>query len=156
VEAFLHAQDVQGELVHLAEHTPTVEDAARVMGTGVDGIVKSVLFLWDAPEAAGQQAVLVIANGTRRVDYRRVADCLGVSRRRVRLANAETVQAVTGYSVGAVPPFAYPRPLRTLIDQRVLEQTQVYAGGGALDALLRIAPAEIARITRAEVVDVVA
>lgn len=153
LEAYLRAQQVQGQIVHLPEHTPTVEDAARVVGTGVDGIVKSVLFLWD--EAGAEQAVLVIANGTRRVDYRRVADILGVSRRRVRLAGAEAVLAVTGYPVGAVPPFGYPVPLRTLIDRRVLAQPEVYAGGGALDTLLRIAPDEIARATRAEVVDVI-
>ncbi len=153
LEAFLRSQQVQGVIVRLPEHTPTVEDAARVVGTGVDGIVKSVLFVWDGPEA--QQAVLVVANGTRRVDYRRVADLLGISRRRVRLAGAEAVLAVTGYPVGAVPPFGYPAPLRTLMDRRVLEQPEVYAGGGALDVLLRITPAEIARVTRAEVVDVI-
>jgi prolyl-tRNA editing enzyme YbaK/EbsC (Cys-tRNA(Pro) deacylase) len=65
------------------------------------------------------------------------------------------VLAVTGYPVGAVPPFGYPVPLRTLIDRRVLAQPEVYAGGGALDTLLRIAPDEIARATRAEVVDVI-
>ncbi len=158
LEAFLRAHQVQGVIVHLPEHTPTVEDAARVVGTSVDGIVKSVLFVWDAPAAPAApagQPVLVVANGTRRVDYRRVADCLGASRRRVRLADAEAVLALTGYPVGAVPPFGYPAPLRTLMDRRVLAQPEVYAGGGALDALLRISPAEIARATRAEVVDVV-
>jgi prolyl-tRNA editing enzyme YbaK/EbsC (Cys-tRNA(Pro) deacylase) len=37
----------------------------------------------------------------------------------------------------------------------VLEQPEVFAGGGALDALLRVTPQEIQRVTGAEVVDVV-
>ncbi len=154
LEDFLQAHAIAGELLRLAEHTPTVEDAARVLGTTVDGIAKSVLFVQDVPGEPAERAVLVIANGLNRVDYRRVADCLGLSRRRLKLADAETVLALTGQPVGGVAPFGHPRPLRTLIDRRVLEQPQVYAGGGALDALLRIAPSEIVRVTGAETVDV--
>jgi prolyl-tRNA editing enzyme YbaK/EbsC (Cys-tRNA(Pro) deacylase) len=123
----------------------------------VERIVKSLLFLTQAT-AAGESApsaVVVVANGTNRVDYRRVADWVGVSRRRLRLAGAAEVLALTGYPVGAVPPLGFPRPLRTLVDARVLAQPEVYAGGGALDTLMRITPAEIVRVTGAEVVEVV-
>ncbi len=153
--AFMRAHHVEAEVLRLAEHTPTVEDAARVMGTTVDGIVKSVLFVHDVPGELAERGVLVIANGLHRVDYRRVADCLGLSRRRLKLADAETVLALTGQPVGGVAPFGHPQPLRTFIDRRVLDQPQVYAGGGALDALIRITPAEIVRVTGAETVDVV-
>jgi prolyl-tRNA editing enzyme YbaK/EbsC (Cys-tRNA(Pro) deacylase) len=153
--AFLRANDIAAEVLRLAEHTPTVEDAARVMGTTVDGIVKSVLFVQDTSGELAERGVLVIANGLHRVDYRRVADCLGVSRRRLKLADAETVLALTGQPVGGVAPFGHPQPLRTFIDRRVLDQPQVYAGGGALDALMRITPDEIIRVTGAELVDVI-
>jgi prolyl-tRNA editing enzyme YbaK/EbsC (Cys-tRNA(Pro) deacylase) len=152
---YLREHNIAAELLRLSEHTPTVEDAARVMGTSVDGIVKSVLFIQDVPGEPAERAVLVIANGLHRVDYRRVADCLGVSRRRLKLADAELVLAVTGQPVGGVAPFGHPRPLRTFIDRRVLDQPEVYAGGGALDALLRLTPAEIVRVTGAVTVDVV-
>lgn len=156
---FLQAHRVAGAIIHLPEHTPTVEAAARVVRAQVDCIAKSVLFLVDpAAGEAGERRelpVLVIANGLHRVDPRRVADHLGVSRRRVKLAGPDAVLAHTGYPAGAVPPFGHPRPLRTLIDRRVLDQPEVYAGGGALDALLRIRPQEIVRAAAAETVDVV-
>lgn len=163
LEAYLAAHDIAGEVLRLTEHTPTVEAAARVMQAPVDRIVKSVVFVQDSPqdgppnEAASlaQRAVLVIANGLHRVDYRRVADCLGISRRRLKLANAETVLALTGQPVGGVAPFGHPQPLRTFIDRRVLDQPEVFAGGGALDALMRVTPAEIMRVTQAEIVDVI-
>ncbi len=152
---YLREHNIAAELLRLNEHTPTVEDAARVMGTSVDGIVKSVLFVQDVPGEPAERAVLIIANGLHRVDYRRVADCLGVSRRRLKLADAVAVLALTGQPVGGVAPFGHPRPLRTFIDRRVLDQAEVYAGGGALDALLRLTPAEIVRVTGALTVDVV-
>jgi prolyl-tRNA editing enzyme YbaK/EbsC (Cys-tRNA(Pro) deacylase) len=154
LEAFLAMHALDGDVIRLPAHTPTVEAAARAMGTPVERIAKSVLFLVD--RADGQpHPVLVIASGTYRVDYRLVAGCLGVSRRRVKLADAASVQTFTGYAVGAVPPFGHPSPLPTLIDRRVLAQPEVYAGGGAADALLRITPGEIVRATGAETVDVI-
>ena len=155
LENYLTAHGVTAELIRLPAHTPTVEAAAQVMGTVPERIVKSLLFMLEQAEAE-MSSVLVIANGTERVDYRNVAACVGLSRKRVRLADAATVQAVTGYPVGGVPPLGHPRPLRTLIDRRVLEQPEVYAAGGAIDALLRISPAEIVRATGAEAVTLVA
>jgi Cys-tRNA(Pro) deacylase len=155
LKAYLAAHGVVGEVIRLPAHTPTVEAAAQVMGTSAERIAKSLLFLLDQG-GDGPLPILVIANGTDRVDYRNVAGCVGLSRKRVRLADAAAVQAVTGYPVGGVPPLGHRRPLRTLIDRRVLDQPEVYARGGAIDALLRITPAEIVRATGAETVDVVA
>ena len=149
VAAYLRAHGLAGELVTLPEHVPTVEAAARAVGAPVERIVKSVLFLADS------SPVLVIANGTQRVDYKRVADFLHLSRKRLKLADAPTVLAITGFPVGTVPPFGHKTRLRTLIDAGVLAQPEVYAGGGAIDALVRIAPAEIVRATGAETVNVV-
>jgi len=148
LEAFLRANGVAGEMVPVAEHTPTVEAAAQVMGVSVEQIVKSVLFLLEAPGAEAQAvlavlAVLVIANGLGRVDDKRVAAHTGVAR-------AAEVLALTGYPVGAVPPLGHATRLRILIDPAVLAQPEVYAGGGAIDALLRIKPAEIVGVTGAE------
>jgi prolyl-tRNA editing enzyme YbaK/EbsC (Cys-tRNA(Pro) deacylase) len=154
LKAFLAAHSVAGEVIRLAEHTPTVETAAKVLGISTEQIAKSLLFLLEQGED-GSLPLLVIANGAFRVDYRSVAGCVGLSRKRVRLAGAAAVQAFTGYPVGGVPPLGHPRPLRTLIDRHVLDQPEVYAGGGAVDALLRITPAEIVRATGAETVDVV-
>lgn len=149
IQAFLLQHHVPGQLVVLPEHTPTVEAAARVAGTSVECIVKSILFLADGVP------LLVVANGLARIDNKRLAGHLGVSRKRLKLADAPTVLALTGFEVGSMPPFGHRQPLRTLVDRRVLDQAQVFAGGGALDTLLRLDPAEIVRVAGAEVVRVV-
>jgi prolyl-tRNA editing enzyme YbaK/EbsC (Cys-tRNA(Pro) deacylase) len=150
IALYLKENGLTGEMVRLPEHTPTVEDAARAVGATVERIIKSVLFIADGAP------VLVIANGAARVDYKRVADYLRLSRKRVKLADAATVLAVTGFAVGTVPPFGHLTRLRTIVEASVLEQPEVYGGGGAIDTLLRIAPAEIVRAAQAEVVNLVA
>lgn len=154
LEAYLLERGLAGEILRLPAHTLTVEAAAAVVGCPTDHIAKSVLFLVVKGEAS-PAPVLVVANGTARIDYKRVAQVLGVTRRQLRLAGAEAVLAHTGYAVGAVAPLGHPRPLRTLLDRRVLALPEVYAGGGDADALLRIDPRLLAEAVGAEVVDVV-
>ncbi len=145
---FLAAHNITAEIVRLPIHTPTVEHAAAALNARTDQIVKSLLFLADS------SPLLIIANGTARVNYKRLAEYLRLPRKRVQMADAPMVQEIAGYSVGTMPPFGHKTKLRTLIDQKVFHQSEVYAGGGAIDALMRITPAELARVTAAETVDV--
>ena len=147
LEAFISRHGIQAEIISLAVRTLTVTDAAQAVGTVPERIVKSLLFLVDG------RPVLAIASGTARVDRRPIAAHFDVGRKRVKLADAKTVEASTGYAVGAVPPFGHREQLLTLIDQRVLQMPQIYAGGGAEDALLRISPDEIMRVTSAVELD---
>jgi prolyl-tRNA editing enzyme YbaK/EbsC (Cys-tRNA(Pro) deacylase) len=143
LKQYLTRHDIAAEIISLPVHTLTVMNAAKAMDTSPDRIVKSLLFIIQ------NEPVLAIASGTGRVDRRQIASHYGVGRKRVKLADAATVEAVTGYAVGAVPPFGHIQPLPTLIDPRVLQMPEVYAGGGAVDALLRISPLEIMRLTNA-------
>lgn len=140
---------IQGEIVHLSVPTLTVESAAQAVGCTPQCIVKSLLFLVDG------QPVLAIACGLAPVSRAMLAGYYGVARKRVRLAPAEVVLQVSGYPVGTLPPFGHLQPLPTLIDPAVLKQPLLYAGGGAENALVRLAPQELLRATHAEVVPLV-
>jgi Cys-tRNA(Pro) deacylase len=140
---FMESHDIGGTIIHLTQPVLTVEDAASAVGTTPDQIVKSLLFLVDG------KPVMAIACGTSRVDRRPIAAYYGVGRKRVKLADADTVLAVTGYPVGAVPPFGLRRSLPTLIAQDVLTHEEVYAGGGEINALVRVSPQEIVAVTGA-------
>ncbi len=137
---FVEKQSIAAELVFLDVDTPTVVDAAAAVGTVPEQIIKSVLFLAD------KKPVLVISSGTARLDSKRLADHLGVSRRRVRIASAEQVLAVTGFQAGAVPPFGHRDQLPTVLEQAVLSQSVIYGGGGERHALMRLTVAELQRI----------
>ena len=147
LRGFMHAQGIAGEILHLEVPTPTVESAAQAVQSEVEQIIKSILFLVDG------QPVLAIACGTSSIGRRPIADLFGVGKKRIKLASPEIVREISGYEVGAMPPFGHQKPLTTLIDRRVLELRQAYAGGGAENALLRLDPQEILRVSGARVLD---
>jgi prolyl-tRNA editing enzyme YbaK/EbsC (Cys-tRNA(Pro) deacylase) len=142
--AFMAARRITAELIHLSEHTPTVEDAAQALAVPVERIAKSILFLADG------QPLLVIANGTSRIDYKRLAEYLNLPRKKVRMASPEDVLAIAGFVVGSMPPFGHKTALRTLLEAGLFDQPEVYAGGGDINAMLRVTPAEIEWVTDGE------
>ncbi len=144
---YLTTHGVDAEILSLDMPTPTVEAAARAVGASTQQIVKSLLFM------IKEEPILAIACGTDPVDRRVIAARRAVGRKRVKLADAETVLKITGYPAGAVPPFGHRQPLATLLDERVLTHQVVFAGGGEENTLVRVAPQEILRLTGAEVVD---
>jgi prolyl-tRNA editing enzyme YbaK/EbsC (Cys-tRNA(Pro) deacylase) len=113
----------------------------------VDQIIKSILFIVNG------QPVLAIACGVSAINRRAIADLYGVGKKRIKLASPVTVLEISGYEVGAMPPFGHRQPLTTLVDRRVLDFADAYAGGGAENVLLQLNPQEILRVTRAKVMD---
>jgi Cys-tRNA(Pro) deacylase len=146
LQRFITETGIEAEIVHLAQDTPTVEEAAKAVGCLPEQIGKTILFL------AESRPYLVVANGVTRVGYKALADHLGTSRRRLKLAKADTVLDITGYPVGTVPPFGHKQLLPTIVEARVLAQEIIFAGGGAINALMRLTPKELLRASQAEVV----
>jgi prolyl-tRNA editing enzyme YbaK/EbsC (Cys-tRNA(Pro) deacylase) len=146
LQRFIDQTGVEATIVYLARDTPTVEEAAKAVGCRPEQIGKSILFLVDSVPT------LVVANGLTRVGYKPLSDYLGTSRRRLKLARPEAVFNITGYPVGTVPPFGHKEPLPTIVEAGVLEQDVIYAGGGAINALMRLTTAELLRVSQAEVV----
>ncbi|MDX1437880.1 MAG: YbaK/EbsC family protein [Anaerolineales bacterium] len=145
LQAYLDKHQIDGQILHLDVPTPTVPTAADAVGAQVQQIVKTLLFLVNG------EPVVAIACGVDPVDRRPIAELLGVGKKRVKLANADQVSEITGYSAGAVPPFGHRRSSRTLIDPQVVAQETVYAGGGDENALMRLSPKTILAQTQAEV-----
>lgn len=146
LQRYVEEMAVKAVIVHLPTETPTVEDAAMALGCRPVQIGKSILFL------VNEQPYLVVANGVNRVGYKALADHLGTSRRRLKLAKPQEVLDITGYPVGTVPPFGHKKRLPTIVESRVLEQEEIYVGGGAINALMRLTPQELLNASKAEVV----
>jgi prolyl-tRNA editing enzyme YbaK/EbsC (Cys-tRNA(Pro) deacylase) len=147
LQDYMLAHGIPGEILQLGMLTPTVETAAQAVSARPEQIIKSILFMVD------EQPVLVIACGTGTIGRRAIADLFGVGKKRVKLATSEMVLELSGYEVGAMPPFGHRRPLTTLLDRRVLEAPDAYAGGGAENALVHLNPQDILRVTGAKVMD---
>ncbi|WP_420644847.1 aminoacyl-tRNA deacylase [Candidatus Leptofilum sp.] len=138
---FIDEQGLTAQILHLDVDTPTVAAAAAALDVAPEQIIKSVLFLAD------KKPVMVIASGLARLDRKALADYLGVSRRRVKIASAAQVLAHTGYVAGSVPPFGYREPIETVVETAVTRLSgPIYGGGGEIHALLRLTAAELRRV----------
>ena len=146
LQQYIDSGGIDAQIVPLDAHTATVNDAARALGVATEQIIKSLVFM-----VAGEP-LLVISNGTARVDRRKLATHLGIGRGRVKFASADQTVEITGYVVGSMPPFGHRQVLKTLVDPAVTRLETVYGGGGAVDAMLRLTTTELLRVTGAEVV----
>ncbi len=146
LQRYIERNGIRAAILRLDEHTATVEDAARVLKVATDQIIKSLVFVADG------LPLLVINNGLARVDRRKLAAALDMSRRRVKFATAEQALEITGFVVGSMPPFGHRRKLRTLLDPAVTRQDTIFGGGGDLDAMMELTAAELLRATAAETV----
>jgi prolyl-tRNA editing enzyme YbaK/EbsC (Cys-tRNA(Pro) deacylase) len=91
--------------------------------------------------------LLVVVPGPRRIDLRRLQ---AVAKGRWHLASSAGVEALTGYVAGAVPPVAHDPGIPILVTAEVLQMGTILAGGGDVDAMLRIASEALVRIQPAE------
>jgi uncharacterized protein (TIGR02118 family) len=145
LKAYLDSNDIAAEIVYPGAPTPTVPAAAEALGVEADQIVKSVVFLVD------DKPFLVYGCGVRRVDPRKLAARLNVKREQVKLADAAQVLDLTGYAVGTVPPLGLKIPMPAFMDPAVRNCEVIYAGGGGINALLKMTSAELLRVSNAEV-----
>jgi Cys-tRNA(Pro) deacylase len=145
LQHFIDENEIKATILPMKAHTPTVEDAARALEVEASQIIKSLVFHVDGTP------LLVINNGLDRVDRRKLAAYLNVGRKRIKFAAPDQVFDLTGYIVGSMPPFGHKKKLRTLVDPGVTRQEVIYGGGGDIDAMLRLKPAELLAVTRAEV-----
>ncbi|MFZ0612594.1 MAG: YbaK/EbsC family protein [Desulfobacterales bacterium] len=148
LQTFIAERGIEASILPMAAHTSTVDDAARELKVAAEQIIKSLVFM------VNDQPLLVITNGTARVDRKKLATLLGVGRKRVRFADADQARDITGFVVGSMPPFGHRQTLRTLVAPAVTRLDLIYGGGGDIDAMLRLTPAELLRATTAEVVEV--
>ena len=127
--------------------TRTAAEAAAAIGCTEAQIAKSILF-----RAESGRAVMVVASGTNRVDERKIALFLG---EKIGRADAEFVRAATGYAIGGVPPVGHAGPVTLLLDRDLWAFDTIWAAAGTPNAVFRLTPAELARLTGAAFADVV-
>jgi prolyl-tRNA editing enzyme YbaK/EbsC (Cys-tRNA(Pro) deacylase) len=97
------------------------------------------------------QPALVLGTGDRNIDQKRLGELYGVSRKKVKLADAATALALTGFEVGGVAPVGHLQPLPVVIDQALGRFDTVWAAAGAPHAVFPIAYAQLVEITAGRV-----
>jgi prolyl-tRNA editing enzyme YbaK/EbsC (Cys-tRNA(Pro) deacylase) len=148
LQQWLVQKNIPARLVYPGVPTPTVPDAAKALGVESGQIIKSLVFVCD------DTPYLVVAAGEARMSYRKLAEHLGVSRRKVKMASPEQALEISGFVVGAMPPFGHRERLTTLVDADSItgDDKVYYGGGGTKEALLELTLVTLLDVTGAVVV----
>ena len=128
------------EVRTLSDSARTAALAAAALGVEVGQIVKSLVFL------RADEPVMVLCAGDRRVDARRLA---------LSPAPADRVRAVTGFSIGGIPPLGHDAELETTIDESLRRFDVVWAAAGTPHDVFAVdTPALIKAIPGAQIMAV--
>ena len=114
--------------------TRTASEAAAAVGCELGQIVKSLFFV-----AEGRPTLALVA-GDRQADTARIAELLGVSRKRLKMGTADEVQALTGFAVGGVAPVGSLTPCDIVVDDSLARFATVWAAAGAGNAVFAAEP----------------
>lgn len=132
VRAALRERGLMSDVVEYDATTATAAEAARAVGCAEGQIVKTLFFLAD-----GRPAVVLVA-GDRQADTSRLAELLGVSRKRLKMGSPEEVLASTGFAVGGVAPVGLAGACDVVVDESLRRFEQVWAAAGSPNAVFGV------------------
>jgi prolyl-tRNA editing enzyme YbaK/EbsC (Cys-tRNA(Pro) deacylase) len=147
VAAALDEIGLDGRVRELPESTRTAAEAGAALGCEVGQIVKSLVFRVPASD----EAVLVLASGSARVDVGRLASVIGSA---VEQGSGSFVRERTGFAIGGVAPVGLTAPVPTYVERGVLAWSRVWAAAGSPRTVFDATPDELLAATGATVVDV--
>lgn len=128
------------EVLEFDTSTRTAAEAAAAIGCTVGQIAKSLIFR----AAETGRPVLAIASGSVRVDEARLSGLLGEP---IGRADATFVREQTGFAIGGVPPVGHRNAPVIFIDDTLLGFETIWAAGGTPNAVFRLSPSDLLRLT---------
>ncbi|MCC7363235.1 MAG: YbaK/EbsC family protein [Dehalococcoidia bacterium] len=124
VRAALEALGLPAAITSYDGSTHTAADAAAPVGCEPGQIVKSLFFV-----AEGRPTLALVA-GDRQVDTAKLAEIVGVGRKKLKMGTPEEVIAQTGFPVGGVPPVGLARAADVVVDESLRRFRVVWASAG--------------------------
>ena len=124
-----------GDRVIVPEHSSaTVEAAAEALGCTPPMIAKSLSFL------QGEEAVLVLAEGTARVDNKKYKDTFHC---KAKMIPGDLVEEKIGHAVGGVCPFGVNEGVKVYLDESLKRHETVYPACGSDHSAVRLSIPEL-------------
>lgn len=146
VRAALAAAGLPDTIREMPSETRTAAQAAAAVGCAVDQIAKSIVF---AGLDTGRPLLFLTAGG-RTVDAERAA---GLAGERIGRADAALVREVTGFAIGGVSPLGHLSRIPSWFDRALLGFPLIWAAAGTPRHVFEIAPADLQRVSGAQVAD---
>jgi prolyl-tRNA editing enzyme YbaK/EbsC (Cys-tRNA(Pro) deacylase) len=128
--------------------TQTALDEAHVLHASADRVGKTLVV--HTPEGM----VRVVIPASERLSLAKLRDAIGQDE--IRFATEEELAvAYPAFELGAVPPFGGPEGDRVVVDRRITDVESVIVEAGSHSDSLRLATADLVRLTGATLADVV-
>jgi prolyl-tRNA editing enzyme YbaK/EbsC (Cys-tRNA(Pro) deacylase) len=147
IQEALEAHGVACQVVEMKKTTRSATEAADAVGCRVGQIAKSLIFKGKQTH----QPILIIASGPNRVNEKKVSQLISEP---LIKADADFVRDHTGFSIGGVPPLGHRRALTTFIDADLLKYAEIWAAAGTPNAVFKLTPDELRKITKGHVISV--
>jgi len=128
----------------------SADTAAFCARYGVDLNDSANAILVASSRPPGRHALCVLL-ATTKLDVNRTV-CRLLDARRASFASPEDTQRLTGMMIGGVTVFGLPESVPIYVDARVMQRSRVVIGGGSRSLKLRVAPQELLKIPRLQVV----
>lgn len=137
--------------LHPYTHDPAAEsfgmEAAEALGVAANRVFKTLLVSTGEPGGAG--LVVGIVPVDKSLDLKAIASALGI--KKVEMADPVVAERRTGYVVGGISPLGQRSRSRTIIDSSAMGHATVYVSGGHRGLDIELSPADLQRLTDAQV-----
>ena len=119
--AYLEGFGLADRIIVTEHSSATVAEAAEAIGCEAAMIAKTLSFL------QGEKPVLILADGTARIDNRKYKDRFGC---KAKMIPAESVEPLVGHDIGGVCPFGVNEGVTVYLDESLRRHETVYPAVG--------------------------
>ena len=147
VQAALSTYGADFNVVELPASTRTAQEAAQTIGCEVSQIVKSLVFC----TKQSNEPILILASGSNRVNEKKIGKLAATP---IKKADADFVKEKTGFAIGGVSPIGHKAPIRTYIDEDLLQCKELWAAAGTPNAVFSLSSSDLEKMTGGEVISI--
>ena len=135
------------EVIEFEDSTRTALEAAERVGCEVGQIVKSLVF---QGKSSGEP-ILILTSGANRVDVKRIK---AHAEEKIGRADPAFVRERSGYAIGGIPPLGHLHPMKTYIDEDLLQYDKIWAAAGTPNAVFELDANQLEKLTGGQVIAV--
>lgn len=138
---FLTEKGYADRIIELEESSATVQLAAEALGVEPGMIAKTMSFL------QGEQPVLILTEGTARIDNRKYKDTFHV---KAKMIPFDEVEEIIGHAPGGVCPFGIKDGIKVYLDESLKRFDTVYPAAGNDHSAVKLSIADLDDASDAE------
>ena len=139
-KAYLAEKGYADHVIELEDSSATVQVAAQALGVEPGMIAKTMSFL------IGEEAILILTEGTARVDNRKYKDTFHM---KAKMIPFEEVENWIGHAPGGVCPFGIKEGVKVYLDESLKQFDTVYPAAGNDHSAVKLTIAELEEVAGA-------